>query len=88
MAATVHRPPCRDRVHHLRDNGSLDAHGGDHSRADLALCGLLAFWTHGDVARIDRLFRNSALMRDNWDERHSSDGTTYGEMTIAKTLRS
>ena len=77
-----------DRFRQLFDNGSLGAHGGDHSRADLALCGLLAFWTHGDATRIDRLFRTSALMRAKWDERHAADGTTYGQMTIAKAFGS
>ena len=53
-----------------------------------ALCGLLAFWTHGDAARIDRFFRTSALMRPKWDERHAADGTTYGQMTIGKAVGS
>lgn len=56
------------------------------SEADLALCSHLAFWTHGDGAQIDRLYRQSALYRPKWDERHSSDGRTYGELTIAKAL--
>jgi len=80
--------PNGDRFRRLFDTGSLDAYGGDHSRADLALCGLLAFWTHGDAARIDQLFRTSALMRDKWDERHAADGTTYGQMTIARAIGS
>lgn len=70
----------------LFDAGSLDAYDGDHSRADLALCGLLAFWTRNDSARIDHLFRHSALMRPKWDERHAAEGATYGEMTIHKAL--
>ena len=37
------------------------------SEADLALCGMLAFWTGGDPAAIDRLFRQSGLMRDKWE---------------------
>ena len=40
-----------------------------HSEADLALCSLLAFWTGGDHARIDRLFRRSGLCRDKWTAR-------------------
>jgi len=75
-----------DRFRQLYDAGCLDAHDGDRSRADLALCGMLAFWTNGDPARIDQLFRRSALMRAKWDERHAADGATYGEMTIAKAL--
>ncbi|MFH1748852.1 MAG: hypothetical protein ABIG44_17600 [Planctomycetota bacterium] len=70
----------------LYDEGSLDAYDGDHSRADLALCGMLAFWTNGDGARVDRLFRQSALMRPKWDERHAADGATYGEMTVRRSL--
>ena len=68
--------------------------GGDisgydsQSEADLALCGLLAFWTGPDPARIDRLFRRSGLFRDKWDERRASDGRTYGEITIQTALAS
>ncbi|MGE0227605.1 MAG: phage/plasmid primase, P4 family [Dehalococcoidia bacterium] len=54
------------------------------SEADLALCSLLAFWAGPDQSRIDRLFRQSALMRPKWDEPHGSQ--TYGEMTIATAL--
>ena len=46
---------------------------------------MIAFWTK-DPAQIDRIFRLSGLMRGKWDERHSSDGRTYGEMTIAKAI--
>lgn len=55
-----------------------------HSEADLALCGLLAFWTGGDRARMDRLFRQSGLFRDKWDDDRGA--RTYGERTIAKAL--
>lgn len=75
-----------DRFRRLYDAGSLEGYGGDHSRADLALCGMLAFWTDGDPARIDHLFRRSALMRPKWDEQHGANGATYGEMTIRKAL--
>ncbi len=66
--------------------GDLSAHGGDHSGADLALCNLLAFWTDLDAQRIDRLFRQSGLMRDKWDKPHFSDGRTYGQATIDKAI--
>ena len=58
----------------------------DHSSADLALCGYLAFWTRGDAARIDRLFRQSGLMRSKWDQIHYSNGDTYGQRTITLAL--
>jgi len=57
-----------------------------HSEADLALCSLLAFWTGGDRSQIDRLFRQSGLMREKWDEVHYADGSTYGEKTIERAV--
>ena len=67
-------------------NGDLSAHGDDASAADMALCNALAFWTDRDTTRIDRLFRQSGLMRDKWDESHYSDGRTYGQATIEKAI--
>jgi putative DNA primase/helicase len=54
------------------------------SDADLALCGMFEFWTQGDAARIDQLFRQSGLMRGKWDELHGA--ATYGAMTVEKAL--
>ena len=60
--------------------GDLSGYGGDHSRADLALCSHLAYWTNCDEAQMDRMFRQSGLMRSKWDERHGAQ--TYGAMTL------
>jgi hypothetical protein len=60
--------------------GDCSLYGGDHSRADLALCGLLYFWTNGDRSRIDRLFRQSGLMRSKWDARRGD--RSYGARTL------
>jgi hypothetical protein len=57
-----------------------------HSEADLALCGLLAFWTGRDAGLMDSLFRRSGLMREKWDERHFASGETYGARTIATAV--
>jgi len=65
-------------------NGDTSMHSGDHSRADLALCGKLAFWTGGEENRIDSLFRQSGLMREKWDEQRGAQ--TYGEMTVEKAV--
>jgi primase-polymerase (primpol)-like protein len=65
--------------------GDASDYGDDHSRADLALCGILGFWCQGDLTRIDRLFRGSGLMRDKWDRRTGE--TTYGARTIRAALR-
>ncbi|SEU14672.1 hypothetical protein [Natrinema hispanicum] len=58
------------------------------SEADMALCCLLAFWTGGDQQQIDRLFRQSGLLRDKWDEVHYADGSTYGEKTVERAIAS
>jgi primase-polymerase (primpol)-like protein len=56
------------------------------SEADAALCSILAFYVGPDTERIDRLFRRSGLMRSKWDAKHYSDGSTYGQVTIARVL--
>jgi primase-polymerase (primpol)-like protein len=50
-----------DRFRQLYDAGSLDAHDGAHSRADLALCGMLAFWTNGELRREGRKNRKTRV---------------------------
>jgi primase-polymerase (primpol)-like protein len=55
------------------------------SEADLALCGILAFWSRGSANLIDRLFRMSSLVRAKWDEPgHDSSrpDLTYGDLTV------
>jgi hypothetical protein len=53
------------------------------SEADLALCTMIASHVRSKL-QIDRLFRNSGLIRNKWDE---SRGTqTYGEITILTAL--
>jgi putative DNA primase/helicase len=60
--------------------GDTGDYAHDESRADLAFCSLLAFWTDGDTERMDRLFRQSGLMRDKWNRRD------YRERTFSKVL--
>lgn len=52
----------------------------------MALVSHLAYWTNGNAYRMDRLFRQSGLMRVKWDTMHGSQ--TYSDMTISKTLSS
>ncbi|MCM3665541.1 phage/plasmid primase, P4 family [Mesobacillus subterraneus] len=61
---------------------------GDHSSTDLALCNHLAFWTNKDIYKMDDMFRESGLYREKWDKQHSSDGRTYGEMTLEAAMQS
>lgn len=67
-------------------NGSLSDYGEDHSAADQALCNYLSFLYQGDYGRIDAMFRQSGLMRDKWDEKHASNGASYGMMTINNAI--
>lgn len=69
-----------------RWNGQWQGWYTSQSEADLALANDLAFWTGGDAAQMDRLFRRSGLMRDKWDEVHYSSGQTIGQHTIALAL--
>lgn len=55
------------------------------SEADLALCNHLAFWTKRNAEQMDRLFRQSGLMRDKWDRAQS--GSTYGAITVERAIR-
>ena len=66
----------------LFDAGDAHAyHKGDDSVADLALLGLLTFWTQ-DEAQLERLFTGSALgRREKWRKR-----ADYRRRTIAKAL--
>lgn len=50
----------------------------DGSSADAALAQHLAFWTGKDASRIERLMRQSGLVRDKWD-RHRD----YMRMTVS-----
>ena len=54
------------------------------SEADLALCRMLAYWTDGNKQQVDRLFRQSGLMRPKWDEPRGLG--TYGERTLCCAL--
>jgi putative DNA primase/helicase len=60
--------------------GQWQGEYASQSEADLALCSLLAFWTGGDAARIDRLFRQSGLMREKWNR------DDYRQATIDASL--
>ena len=63
-----------------------DSRYPSQSEADMGLCFYLAFWTGGDPERMDRLFRDSGLMRGKWDKVHFANGATYGAVCIARTL--
>ncbi len=55
------------------------------SEADLAFCNELAFWTGKNAEQMDRLFRQSGLMRPKWD-RSAGHDQTYGQRTIRRAI--
>jgi hypothetical protein len=62
--------------------GDTSDYHGDESRADMALCSMLAISTGKDPERMDRLFRRSGLMRMKWERR------TYRERTLQQAIAS
>ncbi len=63
----------------LYDEGDLTEYNGDDSAADQALCCLIARWT-SNPEQIDRLFRQSKLMREKWGRQD------YRNSTIEKAI--
>lgn len=68
------------------NDGDTTLQGGDASKADMAFCSMLAFWCNKDAIQMDRIFRNSGLMRPKWDEYRGA--RTYGQITIDVACRS
>lgn len=65
-------------------SGDTSAYNNDESRADLALCNMLAYWCRKDPHQMDRIFRSSNLMRDKWDRK--TGASTYGQITIQEAI--
>jgi hypothetical protein len=61
-------------------NGDISTYDNDDSRADYALCKMLAFWTQRNPAMMDSLFRKSHLYREKWERRD------YRQRTIQKAI--
>ncbi len=55
------------------------------SEADFTLVLMLLYWTNGDSTQVDRLFRQSGLMREKWN-RPIKAGETYGERIIKDAI--
>ena len=76
------KPRTGDKFRSLWD-GNWNDHYNSASEADSSVVFTLAYYTK-DAAQIDRIFRQSKLMRAKWDQLHGSE--TYGATTIAKAL--
>ena len=65
-------------------NGHWNDHFNSASEADASVIFSLAYYTK-DAVQLDRIFRQSKLMRTKWDEVHGSE--TYGNRTISLALQ-
>ena len=71
--------------HAMKQDRFRDLYEGNHSQksdseADMALCGLLAFWTNCNPTQMDSIFRSSGLYRRKWERRD------YRNRTINKAI--
>lgn len=77
----IRRSKAVSKFSKLFDRGDLSDFNGDHSRADFALCKILAFFTHNNADQIERIFSQSKLCREKWAER-----SDYRDCTIAAAI--
>ncbi|MFO0086629.1 MAG: hypothetical protein ACK52L_12220, partial [Pirellula sp.] len=76
------KPRTGEKFRSLWD-GNWNDHYNSASEADSSVVFTLAYYTK-DAVQIDRIFRQSKLMRAKWDQLHGSE--TYGATTISKAL--
>lgn len=75
IVATLRKQKNAEKFITLYDEGDITGYNSQ-SEAEAALCSLIAFRTGDDPALIDKVFRQSALMRDKWNR------DDYREATI------
>lgn len=56
----------------------------DHSSVDMSFANDLAFYTAGDIKKMDEIFRQTSLMRKKWDEKRGK--LTYGQITLQRAI--
>ncbi len=77
------------RRYYHGDTSLWEGRGAKHasqSEADFTLVLMLLYWTNNDSSQVDRLFRQSGLMREKWT-RPVKAGETYGERIIKDAIR-
>lgn len=86
----LRRGKSRAKFEALYDLGDWQSAGDypSQSEADYALASMLARACVGNAVQVDRIFRQSGLMRPKWDEPHYADGRTYGQGVIESVVES
>lgn len=69
-----------------RMNGAAQTFGGDQSRIDMRLAGILLPRVNNDFVRADRIARSTAFYREKWDEPRGD--TTWFGYTLAHAASS
>ena len=59
---------------------------GNVSSNDFYFVKSLNYANNNDIIQTDRIFRNSGRMRPKWDEKHYSNGDTYGQRLLQDAL--
>lgn len=72
------------KVNHWVNIGYIDPENR-RTEEDLEYCCLIRGYTQ-DPDQIDSVFRKSMIMREKWDEKHYSNGDTYGQRTVKTCL--
>lgn len=67
IIANLRKQKNGDKFSKLFDKGDTSDYNSDDSRADAALCSIIAFRTGNDADLIDSIFRQSALYREKWE---------------------
>jgi putative DNA primase/helicase len=77
------------RRYYYGDASLWEGPGAKHasqSEADFTLVLMLLYWTNNDTSQVDRLFRQSGLMREKW-HRPIKGSETYGDRLIQDAIR-
>ncbi|MBD5430970.1 MAG: DNA primase [Lactobacillus sp.] len=64
--------------------GGWEQFYNSQSEADMAFANDLAFWCGRDFHKMDKIFKNSSLMREKYDEKRGA--TTYGTSLLNKAI--
>lgn len=64
--------------------GDISHYDNDDSSADFALLSILMYWTNHDKEQMERIFRQSQLVRDKTDRK--TNGTTYLKYSIDRLI--
>jgi hypothetical protein len=75
-------PPDEEEKFNKLFAGDMSDFGGDHSRADLALCCILARRHGNNPFAVDREFRKSALYREKWEREDYSGSTILKAISV------